>query len=287
MFICLTKTNFAEVKLHHTNQCNYATPTVELYIAFTLDVILHHKNLLPLVLQQRAPLGKGDDVPAWVWNLGDEEVLPTIDKWYLYWGWISYKACAGHDLDVSTLFQAKSETSSNIRTLTVTGIAVDTIAVLGTRLDDISPQNSAQVAEMFRSWMDIARKYHQKINNGLQADRLEEVFYKVLVSERIRNNEQHVVRVPNKDDLADIAKFVSTGKGTVNNLWFWDRYVGNQIFFVTRNGRLGLGHQESAVGDEVWVFDGGRVPFTVRSRKGGEKGRDFDFVGSCYVYNIM
>lgn len=47
---------------------------------------------------------------------------------------------------------------------------------------------------------------------------------------------------------------------------------------------MGLGHVESRPGDEVWIFYGGKVPFTVRPRDGDD---DYDFVGHCGVRGII
>lgn len=49
---------------------------------------------------------------------------------------------------------------------------------------------------------------------------------------------------------------------------------------------MGLGNVGTKPGDEIWVFDGGRMPFMIRA--GGGKGPDdFDLVGSCYTSGVM
>lgn len=60
--------------------------------------------------------------------------------------------------------------------------------------------------------------------------------------------------------------------------------ICNQTFFVTQGGMLGMGHLDIEAGDEVWIFDGGNVPFIVRKRN---EPSTFDFVGRCYVQGIM
>jgi hypothetical protein len=50
--------------------------------------------------------------------------------------------------------------------------------------------------------------------------------------------------------------------------------TSNQRFFITKKGLMGLGHRNVEVGDEVWVFDGGKVPFLVRPREIQEKEED-------------
>jgi hypothetical protein len=71
---------------------------------------------------------------------------------------------------------------------------------------------------------------------------------------------------------------------------------------------LGLGPLDTRMGDEIWVLDGGNMPFAIRRRdsklaEGGENGRvqdgnvvddaihldeiDFDYGGKCYVHGLM
>lgn len=70
-------------------------------------------------------------------------------------------------------------------------------------------------------------------------------------------------------------------------------------FFVTQQGYLGLGPQKMAVGDEVYVFNGSKVPFVLRGVEraaaaeqpsGGGNTSEFPrfrLVGDCYVHGIM
>lgn len=49
---------------------------------------------------------------------------------------------------------------------------------------------------------------------------------------------------------------------------------------------MGQGNMWSKPGDEIWVFDGGRMPFTIKARE-GESNDDFDLVGCCYASGVM
>lgn len=49
---------------------------------------------------------------------------------------------------------------------------------------------------------------------------------------------------------------------------------------------MGIGHLDTKFGDELWVFEGGNYPFTIRPKEeGGED--DFKFVGCCNIQGIM
>ncbi|KAG4423960.1 hypothetical protein IFR04_002955 [Cadophora malorum] len=276
------------------DKCNYGTSVAQIYTAFTLDVILNHGNLLPLVVQQRALRGQGTGgLPTWVCDMGDCEgrQLPhQVDRWYLRWWYEACDACAGRELDkeslLSELEASESKSSGDITTLNLIGVAVDTIAIIGTRLTESAAKSSAMIAETLRSWMNIGSKYHATIAGGLVNESFSKAFFRVVVSNKIRDGEQWVERQPNNQDFTDISKFVQTGRGTINGLDFWHRYVENQTFFVTKNGTMGLGHWETEVGDEVWVFDGSSMPFTIR-QKADDIRDDFGYVGCCYADGIM
>ncbi|KAH7354715.1 heterokaryon incompatibility protein-domain-containing protein [Rhexocercosporidium sp. MPI-PUGE-AT-0058] len=275
------------MELRYTKQCDYETPTEEVYCAFMLDMILYDGGLLPLAVQERLTVDKGsDNLPAWVSHMDDREMPHQVGRFYRRWGYETYDACAGQQLHKKALTNEvqAAKWQSPMRTLGLTGVAVDTIALIGTKL--LGPQGSAKIAETVRSWMDMASKYHDTLVSGSLGDAFKKVFYKVLVNDRVRNGEHWVVRRPNWRDLNDVSSFIQTGEGTINYLDSWGEYTCNQTFFVTKNGMMGMGHLETEVGDEVWVFDGGRMPFTIRKRE-NESEVDFDFVGCCYAYGIM
>ena len=63
-------------------------------------------------------------------------------------------------------------------------------------------------------------------------------------------------------------------------------HMGNQRCLVrTRSGLLGLAPQTAQVGDEIWHFQAGDVPYTVRPLEG--KRKTFAFIGETYVHGKM
>ncbi|CZT45740.1 uncharacterized protein RSE6_06077 [Rhynchosporium secalis] len=171
----------------------------------------------------------------------------------------------------------------------VTSVAVDTIALIITNLlvpDDGTKHPGTLIASTLREWMAIARRHHEKLEGGLSESDFKEMFSRVIVNDRVRNGELWAIRQPDDNDLSDIEGFVETGEWDVNGEDVWNSYVCNQTFFVTKSGMMGMGHVESEIGDEVWVFDGGKMPFCLRLRH-AESPDDFDFVGCCYAYEMM
>lgn len=96
------------------------------------------------------------------------------------------------------------------------------------------------------------------------------------------------MRKPNEEDLRMVSDFLHTGNR--DSTWWMNEVlysqVCNQTFFVTKQGLMGMGHFDTKHGDELWVFDGGNYPFTVRPRNGGGED-EFYFVGCAYVQGIM
>lgn len=279
-----------DMELHYTSMCNYETPAAQIWAAFTLDMILF-EGLFPLVVMQRKKLGGlVDGIPTWVHDFTEGTMQATPDKFYLYWGHEEYDACAGKVLD-RTCIANEMETWMPLSLesqpiLALAGVLVDAIVVTGPRIINISRGDSAKIAETLRIWIEIARQYHESINGELLGEAFAKSFYRVLVGDCIRNGEQWVDRRPNEQDFMDIAHFVETGVGEVNDIWFWDKYVGHQTFFVTKDGTMGMGSSEANVGDEVWVFEGGRMPFAIKAVNGGGID-DYTLVGCCYLNGIM
>ncbi|KAL2076173.1 hypothetical protein VTL71DRAFT_1116 [Oculimacula yallundae] len=281
----------SDVELYYTSRCDYTTPHARVHTAFTLDMILHDRGLGPLVIQLRKPLDEyTKELPTWVGDMSDGEFQIKADGFYLFWGYEQYSACASEGLDEAALTDEIKiwNLSSQVLnpTLGLTGVAVDTLVSIGPKLQAITMKDSVQVAETLRSWLGMARRYHKTIDNGLSGDDLTRTFYRVLVGDRIRNSEQEVVRKPSEQDYADIAQFVNIAQGKINGLWFWDRYVGNQAFFITKDGTMGMGNFDVKVGDEVWVFGGGKMPLAIRKIEGGSED-DFNFVCCCYFDGVM
>ncbi|KAF3033456.1 hypothetical protein E8E11_000963 [Didymella keratinophila] len=62
----------------------------------------------------------------------------------------------------------------------------------------------------------------------------------------------------------------------------------NQTFFITKSGYIGIGPPSTRIGDQVWVFNGGNVPFVMR-KLDEEPGicPQLSFIGDAYVHGIM
>lgn len=60
------------------------------------------------------------------------------------------------------------------------------------------------------------------------------------------------------------------------------------IFFISHQGHIGIGLEDTQVGDAVYVLFGGNVPFVLRETVEDQEMRGiFTFVGHAYVHGIM
>jgi Heterokaryon incompatibility protein (HET) len=67
-------------------------------------------------------------------------------------------------------------------------------------------------------------------------------------------------------------------ESTVHHISFFRR------FFITESGYFGFALSSVAVGDEVFLFSGGRAPFIVRKVDSTE---EYQVLGDCYLHGIM
>jgi hypothetical protein len=89
--------------------------------------------------------------------------------------------------------------------------------------------------------------------------------------------------------LQDMIEFFKESPDERNVTWkYWRtaaaflKRLSNGRFFVTDRGYIGVGPDETSVGDQVCVFAGGRVPFLLQ-----EKYTTHCLIGECYVHGIM
>lgn len=280
----------------NTHNCNYETRLAQVYSAATLDMILARRSLLPLLMNPRLAEGKGTtDIPRWAIDLAH-----TPDHWtdyfYQYWGYPKYNACAGRALNMEAFQKALTEQPIQHRALGLKGVLVDTVNVLSDKrllileshLNPETQNMTAAIPSTLRAWCSLA-KFHPKLR-GLPDQKLLETFARLILGDFVRNSDMWVTRRPDQNDMVKVLRVMNETCLWRDQRNIWPRddilysQICNQTFFITQGGKLGLGHLEIEAGDEVWVFDGGNVPFIVRKRN---QPSTFDFVGRCYVQGIM
>lgn len=63
--------------------------------------------------------------------------------------------------------------------------------------------------------------------------------------------------------------------------------LSQRAMFNTLDNRIGVGHRTIEPGDEIWLLEGGRVPFVLRRSQECAEGPQYSFIGESFVYGIM
>jgi hypothetical protein len=209
--------------------------------------------------------------------------------WYQLYGYRHYNAAKGQPLDVQPIIAEQSKT-----VLPVSGILADNIKIVQKLLYGLNKDISdTKLLGTLRAWKTTVHKNGREESGTLEAgrDAQDETFARLIIGDLIRDGEDKVMGRATREHIQRVMNFVQSGEelpsDTRQTLW---NKIKDASFFITEKGAIGLGSIDSEPGDEVWIFYGSNVPFTVRMRKGrgGEDDEvDRDFVGRSYVQGIM
>lgn len=295
-------------QLPRSSSCDYSLSINQVFINFTLDLIHGPEpgsgiDLLPLALDPwHQDVAEVPGLPRWAMNMRSIPKHSTA-LWRTFWYYQHYKANRGLPTTGRPEYAGKH--------LQLTGVVIDTVDLVGNGLvysrditgrspiatDDVGWPPS--IRETVISWWNLLcsdESQHLPANflrttppNCSQFDE----FCRLVLGDTLGNTNDQPKRHTTAKDRQDLSEFLGTGNdnGIVRD--HARRQLNNRRFFVTKKGLLGLGHLETLPGDEVWVFNHGRVPFTLR-RMGelgispaNEQDDDYVFIGHCYVQGIM
>ncbi|RFU32262.1 hypothetical protein B7463_g4088, partial [Scytalidium lignicola] len=262
----------------------------KLYASNTIDLILHERDLRPLIADPRLT-DSMPGLPRWALDLRASPAFK--ERFYPLHGYYHYNAANSQDLDWQA-FSTGVEKSK--MTLPLNGILVDKIRLVQEPLYAPSREISDQkLVDMLRKWEAIANNQGASMatETGLdpstfpQGPARPEAFSRLLLGDFARNYEDWVVGRATAEDIRHVLDFVNSGRRPPNavrqTIW---RMVNDSSFFITEGGAIGLGDRDTKPGDQVWIFYGGRMPFTVRPMQDDNQ-VDYDFMGRCYVDGIM
>lgn len=78
---------------------------------------------------------------------------------------------------------------------------------------------------------------------------------------------------PNSDDIMKSMRVI----------WAMSSACRDRALFLTKRGRVGIGHETLQPGDQVWLLAGAKVPFILRRRDNGH----MQLEGEIYVDGMM
>lgn len=247
--------------LPRSERCDYTLSEAEVYRDMTLDLIEKYQSLLPLIGDLRwegRPVPNG--MPRWTLDIRQSPVYGTE---------------VFHLNDESNRFRAdrerKLEFQSEKNVLYLKGILVDTVDWVGAGMrvttrdvpDDL-------LFSTLQQWEDKAE---------------EQAFCRLIINDMSKYEDVHPDKRATEADVRRVLNLLRNRRDQYVRLAIVTT-VRNQAFFTTKSGLIGRGHLDVKAGDEVWVFNGGRVPFIVRPRE-TEDPVEHDFVGHSYVHGIM
>jgi hypothetical protein len=285
-------------RLPLTEKCDYSLSPARVFQTLTLELILDENSLRPLTICPRLEASHATPgIPSWALDLGGSGPNRAPDQYYQMHGYWEYKA--GEGLGQLDLGAIKSQVTQG--TLSLTGIYIDTVVrvVEGYTPVRFKEWNPSASEPLLQRWYDTAVRNECDTNHGTTQhstkmpypgktyDR-DEAFARLVLGEFVRTAELKPQRRANAQDLQDVWKLMNLQGSSVHQDKRRTVYgmMTNQTLLLTKSGLMGCGHVEAQVGDEVWIFRGGNVPFLVRSRSSnGQSG--YTFVGHCYVQGIM
>lgn len=260
-----------------SGRCDYTLSPAEVYAAATLDLILAERGLKPFTIDPRLEDKiASPGIPRWALDLVAECFHET--DFHHFFGYDWYSANAGRELDLDA-FRKMAGNSRGV--LELQGMYVDKIEVVGELL--LKESDDAQIIKTLKGWRQVQMQYNRTIRTKYLGSDPKLVFG-LLVLGRLAEDQNQ--RVASDDESRMVFDFMATGERQPFHHTL-HRQTMSQRFLMTKSGWMALGHVDSQVGDEVWVFRGGRVPFTVRPHRRDADGTDYDFVGRCYVQGIM
>jgi hypothetical protein len=279
---------FPEGTLPTVEKINYTLPVAQVYSLLTIDLILNEEGLRPLTVDPRTEVSTATPkIPRWAFDMGASVVYETdIHHVYRY---RNYNANRGRPLDLDSLRDMSQRTDG---VLELKGIYADTIDLVGDgflRVDREAVPDTVLI-ERVRSWQALAEQWDTKtypkpagIYPGGHISA--EAFGRAMLGDLMLDNNQRPVTWATAADAGEVLEFLKTAERNKTH-YTMSQMAMNQKFFVTKTGLMGLGHLDTEPGDEVWVLNGGKAPFSLRRRQGGQE-LDYDFVGRCYVQGIM
>ncbi|EMR89263.1 putative heterokaryon incompatibility protein [Botrytis cinerea BcDW1] len=244
------------------------------YASNTIDLISCESDLRPLAMELRILEDPTPGIPHWALDL---KACPSNSEgYYPLHGYPHYNAANDRPMDRELLLNSAAKTKM---VLSLKGILVDTIKfVEGPQYAPSKNISNEKLVQTLSTWAVLAN-----CSSGI--DR-QQAFGRMLIGDFVRNDQDWVLSRASSGDAHDAFAFATSGRPPPNaarqTIW---RMVKDASFFITEKGAIGLGNRETKPGDEIWIFYGGKMPFTIKKRV--DNPVEYDFIGRCYVDGIM
>lgn len=205
--------------------------------------------------------------------------------------------------DQFTATSSKSDYSFNEsnRELSIRAVMADEVKHIGPTLVDIP---NIPMHSIIKCWFQLAKLAHSGAEN------IDEMFASTLIMEgrtAVSRNQQHLMNVAEYatcfrcwvESPTDFKDHTQEG-GEVDSVTERDQLrrmesatrfgyqaieiCRNRSFFITKNGRFGLGPSQLTIGSPIYLIHGLNVPFLMQKAK---KDNQYFLRGECYVRGLM
>ena len=252
---------------------NYSSPPETVFLNTTGALIVSENSLALLSTVEDGSRRSLHSLPSWV---PDYSVWHSVLTFGFPIGAIRYNACG------STSVQAHWEQDS--RLLSLMGSHVDEVSIVADSAFTDTALHEIIIKEWLRLIMPLLRTGKITIED----------FWRTLLGDCDRDS----FPAPAQGGHHFAAYLDSIGEDQARS--FWNHLLVHELgsamlfqasvetlawhrkFFVTKNGRIGLGPHGMHAGEKVVIFSGGKVPFIVRKDPTGYK-----LCGEAYVHGLM
>jgi hypothetical protein len=235
-----------------------------------------------------------EDLPSWVpdWNIDARyRPLRTIGRLESEEGMTQLFHASGSS-------PAQMQISDDLEKLTVQGLFIGKISVLGIHLENDgdtteTPESQEQMFSVFKTWWPLAKHHTSEISAA--GERRIDAFWRTIITDmkssmwlKATQDEEGAqfrrwmtVHDPSAFEPADLATKAKE-EDIIHFLASFQQATPTRRFFITKEGHMGLGPRLVEPGDVVCVLFGSQVPFILR-----EVDDHYLLIGECYCHGIM
>ncbi|TGJ86809.1 hypothetical protein E0Z10_g1990 [Xylaria hypoxylon] len=268
-------------EFHTLLEPDYNKPLQDVYRDLAVFLIIEYGSLLILSHVDRSPT-QSPTWPTWVpdWR------LPKASS--EIWTREQSSFCADGDEPLSLSFD------QDFNGLVLEGLCVDVVRFYGDKLKSygFGFETYLQELEFVEGAWNLAKASRNDEDTSHHVAR--EHLYTFISTLLAHDNERDLERV--MDDAAQwISEHLSKQFPGLGPKWFGGkrgdpgrfhealvRVCTDKRFFITRDGRMGIGPESMKEGDEVAILFGAKVPFVLR-----RSGPIYILIGECYIAGMM
>jgi hypothetical protein len=290
---------FPPGSLRLSSRPDYDLPAATLYAMFTVDLIECEKTLHPIVLwnSNHSPHST-PNIPNWAFDLSNKgdlavHMTPVSSSGDDSIDWLSMNTYGWYNASASSEIIWDSFSFDGTTRLTLTGQRVNELRIIGAPLESSNSQTKHVTdQEVIQRIVDWHQQIGHAYRNGDWPDDSRgpslwpNSFWRGLIGDVVGPS-LHIQRHANEEDIATVQHFVNTGaRALVCQVIF--ATVTYRTAALTASGLLTFCPRHSRIGDQIWLLDGGKMPFVLRPLMEEGKGeKRFMFIGPVYVDGVM